>query len=71
MYGRIGKIPFQKGIKNNDWTFMKVYTIIKIRAIIILTFSLIVLIPTGQNVGIDLNGHNALPFAIFKLSYKP
>lgn len=42
---------------------MKVYTIIKIRAIIILTFSLIVLIPTGQNVGIDLNGHNALPFA--------
>ena len=47
---------------------MKVYTIIKIRAIIILTFSLIVLIPTGQNVGID---PDALPFAIFKLSYKP
>jgi len=50
---------------------MEVYTIIKIRAIIILTFSLIVLIPTGQNVGIDPDGDNALPFAIFKLSYKP
>ena len=64
-------IPFQKEIKNNDWTFMEVYTIIKTRAIIILTFSLIVLIPTGQNVGIDPDGYSALPFAIFKLSYKP
>ena len=50
---------------------MEVYTIIKIRAIIILTFSLIVLIPTGQNVGIDPDEYSALPFAIFKLSYKP
>lgn len=50
---------------------MEVYTIIKTRAIIILTFSLIVLISTGQNVGIDPDGYSALPFAIFKLSYKP
>ena len=42
---------------------MEVYTIIKTRVI--------GLIPTGQNVGIDPDGYSALPFAIFKLSYKP